>query len=174
MLAGIRYSIFDAFIKPELFDVLIDKKFLETSTDNEVDLTQKSYYVLDLYCTKTRTWRNKPSDKPKLIEVPEDLTERYRALFKGLKPGSMGYSKGVEQKLKRFFNENPETTADLVIKATERYLDSLTSYDFLQQADYFIYKRERNGEESSRLSTYIEEVKLNPKQVNDDWTSKIR
>ena len=63
---------------------------------------------------------------------------------------------------------NPDYSKEDIIKAAKIYINSLDNYTFLQQADYFIYKKDAYGE-SSRLSAFIDDIS----KPTDDWTSQI-
>lgn len=168
-LAGLFDSELTELVNVDHYDELVEKGFLELSEDQIPLITEHGADYVRRYLKKQITTINK---KPKKIEVSNDFVSQYRNLFKGLKPGSMGYSKGVSQKMSRFFTENPETTEEEVINATRKYLDSLNNYQYLQQADYFIYKKDANGE-SSRLSAYIDELRLNT-NYDDEWTTNLK
>lgn len=98
----------------------------------------------------------------------KDNVQKYRDVFKGLKPGSMGDPKACKEKLERWMKENPEYDIKDIINAAEAYIESLNDYTYLQRADYFIYKQERNRSEVSRLSSFIGE-----KGGNSEWTSEL-
>jgi hypothetical protein len=70
--------------------------------------------------------------------------------------------------------DNPEHPFENIIKAVKIYINSLNNqYTYLQQADYFIYKRENGSkEESSRLSAFIEEVS-DAEVISGGWTSTL-
>ena len=63
---------------------------------------------------------------------------------------------------------NPDYSKEDIIKAAKIYINSLDNYTFLQQADYFIYKKDAYGE-SSILSAFIDDIS----KPTDDWTSQI-
>jgi len=95
----------------------------------------------------------------------------FRDKWKGLKAGSMGSLKACKDKLYRWMKENPEYSMDQILKAADTYLNTFTNnYDFLQRADYFIFKQENHKEESSRLSAFIDEI---DNSNNDDWTTSL-
>jgi len=50
-------------------------------------------------------------------------------------------------------------------------LSLVNDYQYLQRADYFIFKRE-GKEESSRLSAFIDEREDN-EIIDDEWTSNL-
>lgn len=168
-LAGLFDSELTELVDVDQYEALIEKGFLVLTEDHIPLITEKGSDYVRRYLRKEITINKK---KTKKIEVSNDFITQYRNLFKGLKPGSMGYAKGVSQKMSRFFTENPETTEEEVINATRKYLDSLNNYQYLQQADYFIYKKDANGE-SSRLSAYIDEIRLNTTS-DENWTTNLK
>lgn len=107
-----------------------------------------------------------------LNQILDGNIKKYRYLFKGLKRGAMGASESCKIKLKRWFKENPEYTIEDVLKATKIYIKSLNgNYTYLQQADYFIYKKV-GKDEVSKLSAFIDELD-NELFVEDDWTNTL-
>ena len=96
----------------------------------------------------------------------------YRALFSkqkkgttGLRHGSLGDKQACIDKLIKWFKKTKfKYSWKEVLDSTEYYvsLQKPNSYQYLQNADYFIYKNNR-----SNLSVYIEESK-NP-QTNTNW-----
>lgn len=100
----------------------------------------------------------------------KDFVKEYRILWKGLKPGSMGSENGCRDKLSRWMKENPNYSLDDIKKAAKLYIKSVDNLQFLQAADYFIYKKDAHGE-SSRLSAFIDEIELNIPE--DNWTSQL-
>lgn len=106
------------------------------------------------------------------IDNFEEKITKFRLKFNDLRVGAMGSKKNVRLKLKRWMKDNPDVTFKEILEATDAYIESLNGrYQFLQQADYFIYKQNQHKEETSRLSIFIEEGKKDP--VNSDWGSEI-
>lgn len=100
----------------------------------------------------------------------KDFVKEYRILWKGLKPGSMGSENGCRNKLSRWMKENPDHSLDDIKKAAKLYIKSVDNLQFLQAADYFIYKKDAHGE-SSRLSAFIDEIGSDIPE--DNWTSQL-
>ena len=98
----------------------------------------------------------------------DEFIEEYRNLWKGLKVGSLGSYKTCYDKMKRWMSENPNYSKDDILKAARIYIKSLDNYQYLQQADYFIFKKD-GKDENSRLSAFIEEKEVN----NTDWTTRL-
>lgn len=110
---------------------------------------------------------NKKSDRI-IQDGLDEFVDEYRLLWKGLKSGSMGSPNTCKDKLIRWMKENPNYSKEDILKAAKIYINSLDNYQYLQQADYFIYKKD-GKEESSRLSAFIDEVEVD----NTDWTTKL-
>lgn len=106
---------------------------------------------------------------PKVIDPEIDkFVTNFRNLWKGLKPGAMGSQSGCKGKLIRWMQTNPDYSKDDIIKAAKTYLKSLNDYRYLQNADYFIFKRDLHGE-SSRLSAFIDEAE----SPEEEWSSTL-
>ena len=99
----------------------------------------------------------------------KDFIEKYRLLWKGLKPGSMGSTDACREKLQRWMSVNPQYSTDDIYNASKAYIKSVDNYQYLQQADYFIYKKDAFGEQS-RLSSFIDE----DSEVTEDWTKTLK
>lgn len=99
----------------------------------------------------------------------KDFIEKYRLLWKGLKPGSMGSTDACREKLQRWMSVNPQYSTDDIYNASRSYIKSVDNYQYLQQADYFIYKKDAFGEQS-RLSSFIDE----DSEVTEDWTKTLK
>ena len=98
----------------------------------------------------------------------DEFIEEYRNLWKGLKVGSLGSYRTCYDKMKRWMSENPNYSKEDILKAARIYINSLGNYQYLQQADYFIFKKD-GKDENSRLSAFIDEQESN----NIDWTVKL-
>ena len=98
----------------------------------------------------------------------DEFIEEYRKLWKGLKVGSLGSYKTCYDKMKRWMSENPNYSKEDILKAARIYIKSLDNYQYLQQADYFIFIKD-GKDENSRLSAFIDEQESN----NTDWTVKL-
>ena len=94
----------------------------------------------------------------------ESWIDEYRNLFLGKKAGVMGTRSVCIQKMNRFLEENT-FSRQIIIAATQRYINSCKkdSYNYIQRADYFIYKEETvNGSRltTSNLGTLCEEIQM--------------
>lgn len=100
----------------------------------------------------------------------DNNVELFRNKWKGLKLGSMGSPKSCKDKLVRWMKENPKYNIEDILKAADAYINSLNDFTYLQQADYFIFKKE-GKEESSRLSAFIDEI---DDYKEEGWTSNLK
>lgn len=151
---------------------LQDKGFIKIITNEKTILREKGTLFLDLISIDSiNSAKDKKITKKSSRSINSDLdvlAKEYRMLWKGLKPGSMGSEQGCKEKLFRWMKNNPDYSKEDIIKAAKIYINSLDNYTFLQQADYFIYKKDAYGE-SSRLSAFIDDIS----KPTDDWTSQI-
>ena len=164
------------------YQSLENKKFIKITVKEENDkkeikyiLREKSKVLIENSFTDKTVSVKKDSIKKKLSnrvinESIEDNIDKYRHYWKGLKAGSMGAKKSCKEKLKRWMLENPEYTFEDILKAVDIYINSFNGdYRFVQQADYFIFKKV-GKEEDSKLSAYVDEIDL---VVNKDWTNTL-
>jgi len=84
----------------------------------------------------------------------------------------MGSSISTKKKLQRFMDNNPEITFEEIINASEMYIDSFNdSFKYIKRADYFIYKQNYKGEETSDLEIWLEQSMKEPE--NSDWRTEL-
>lgn len=178
-LAGLQNKHFEKFGDINDFNSLEEKGFI-TQSKLQVKLTPKGKsLIIKLLEINSTIKFNRPRvvravEVEQISQIDDSFVAKYRSLFKGTKVGAMGSEKGVKHKLERFLREHKQATPDIIIEATRRYINSLDSYRYIQQADYFIYKRDNlTMDESSRLSAFVDEVLANPNQEDDDWTTRI-
>lgn len=152
---------------------LQEKQFIKTLTKEKVILREKGKIFLELISIENiDSLGNKKVIKKSSRSINSDLdtlVKEYRLLWRGLKPGSMGHEQGVRDKLYRWMQNNPSYSKEDIIKSAKLYIQSLDNYNYLQQADYFIYKKDLNGE-SSRLSAFIDESEIS---VDENWTNNL-
>lgn len=164
---------FDYSIKDDVIESLQHKNFIKVikEEDEEIHIIrQKGKLLIEsskLFTAEDLTTVNKQVKRSK-DELNEFITE-FRLLWKGLKPGSMGSEAACKNKMTRWMIENPSYTKENILNAAKTYINSLDNYKFLQQADYFIYKKDVHGE-SSRLSAFIDE---DVKAESDGWSSNL-
>lgn len=113
------------------------------------------------------------------IESSNGWIDEYRELFKGKKSGAMGSRTACVKKMDKFIQEFG-FSKETILHATRRYINKTKDggYNYLQQADYFIYKNEivaGSSIEHSRLSTFCEEVDmLDKEEISDDpWNRQL-
>ena len=151
---------------------LEEKQFIKIINDEKIILREKGKLFIELISIEklSSTKNNKQTVKSdRLINVELDsFINDFRNKFKGLKPGSMGSEASCKMKMYRWMKENPPYTPEQILKATDIYIKSLNNYQYLQRADYFIYKKD-GKEESSGLAAYIDEI-----EVDDDWTTNLK
>lgn len=154
---------------------LQDKQFIKLNINDNEDITIREKGKLLIEFLEIESI-NSVKDK-KLVKKSSrainaelnDFIQEFRALWKGLKPGSMGSEISCRDKMYKWMQMNPSYTKEDILKAAKLYIRSLNDLRFIQQADYFIFKKDAHGE-SSRLSAFIDEV--NDVQV-DDWTTTL-
>jgi len=151
---------------------LEEKQFIKIINNEKIILREKGKLFIELISIEklSSTKNNKQTVKSdRLINVELDsFINDFRNKFKGLKPGSMGSEASCKMKMYRWMKENPSYTPKQILKAADIYIKSLNNYQYLQRADYFIYKKD-GKEESSGLAAYIDEI-----EVDDDWTTNLK
>ena len=151
---------------------LEEKQFIKIINDDKIILREKGKLFIELISIEklSSTKNNKQTVKSdRLINVELDsFINDFRNKFKGLKPGSMGSEASCKMKMYRWMKENPSYTPEQILKAADIYIKSLNNYQYLQRADYFIYKKD-GKEESSGLAAYIDEI-----EVDDDWVTNLK
>jgi len=155
------------------FHDLQQKQFIKIDENHDLFLREKGKLLLELCeIDNIGSLNNKKSIKKSSRAINlelDDFIKEFRTLWKGLKPGSMGSEKACRDKMYKWMEENPSYKKEDILKSAKLYIQSLSNLNYLQQADYFIYKKDIHGE-SSRLSAFIDEI--DGKQV-DDWTTKL-
>lgn len=151
---------------------LEEKQFIKIINHEKILLREKGKLFIELISIEklSSTKNNKRTVKSdRLINLELDsFINDFRNKFKGLKPGSMGSESACKLKMYRWMKENPSYTTTQILKAVDIYIKSLNNYQYLQRADYFIFKKD-GKEESSGLSAYIDEI-----EVDDDWTTNLK
>jgi|TARA_R110000782_G_scaffold126006_2_gene217619 hypothetical protein len=159
-----------------ILNSLEDKQFVKINrnNNNEITLREKSNLLINFVsieslhsiASKKTIKRSDRAIQAGMIE----FVKEYRTLWKGLKPGSMGSEGTCTDKLIKWMKLNPSYSKEDIIKAAKIYLKTVDNYQYLQQADYFIFKKDAFGE-SSRLSSFIDEIDI--KIVEDNWTTRL-
>lgn len=132
---------------------LISKRFIKYDPELEVDsIRPKGKEIIE----------DKIEDKN--ISVSSWI-EDYRAIFKGIKAGSMGDRIACTLKMGRFLIVYPEYDKDTILAAAKMYVDSIEDPRYAQRADYLISKTDIDKIKESRLASFCEEVKAGGKTV---------
>lgn len=151
---------------------LQEKNYIKILED-EIILREKGKLLIEFLSIEgIGSINNKKTVKKSSRAIDNDLKdfiEKYRLLWKGLKPGSMGSSDACREKLQRWMSVNPQYSTEDIYKASKSYIKSVENYQYLQQADYFIYKKDAFGEQS-RLSSFIDE----DSETAEDWTKTLK
>lgn len=150
----------------------LENKLFIKITDSEIILREKGNLILELITLENYNLKDSKKIKKSSRLINNELSsfiKEYRNLWKGLKPGSMGNEEACKEKMFRWMKENPEKTKEDIMRAARIYINSVSDYNYLQQADYFIYKKE-GPYENSRLSNFIDEEET----PAEGWTSQIR
>jgi len=103
-----------------------------------------------------------------IVELPDidlsieqevrDRIDEYRSLFKGVRTGSIGVKQKVIELLVQFCLQN-QVSFDTVLEATKAYINN-TDFQIVSNADNFISKIDRAGQEVSLLKLAIEELEM--------------
>ena len=157
---------------PYLLKSLEEKQFIKIINSEKILLREKAKLLIELISIEKLKFSNqtksfKKSNRLMNSEIDSFIND-FRNKFKGLKPGSMGSLAACKDKMYRWMTENPHYTPEQILKATDIYIDSLDSYKYLQQADYFIYKKD-GKDEMSRLSAFIDE-----ESTSNDWLTQLK
>ena len=98
-----------------------------------------------------------------------DRIDEYRSMFKGIRAGSIGVKQKVVDLLTQFCLQN-QVSFDDVLQATKVYM-SYTDFQFLSNADTFISKLDKTGQEVSLLKLALEEQGMDG--VSEERTYKM-
>lgn len=156
-----------------ILDSLQQKQFIKLA-EHEIIIREKGNLLIEfLLIEKINSVKSKKEIRKSERVVNNELNnfiEEFRNKWKGLKPGSMGSLSTCKEKMKRWMQENPTYSPQQILIAAKIYINSLDNYTYLQQADYFIYKKD-GKEESSRLSAFVDEIDTT---ITDNWTTSLK
>lgn len=156
-----------------VLDSLQQKQFIKLA-ENEIIIREKGNLLIEfLLIEKINSVKSKKEIRKSERVVNNELDsfiEDFRNKWKGLKPGSMGSLSTCKEKMKRWMQENPTYSPQQILTAAKIYINSLDNHTYLQQADYFIYKKD-GKEESSRLSAFVDEIDTT---ITDNWTTSLK
>lgn len=165
---------FDFQIEQNILESLEDKKFIKLNR-NIITIRAKGINFLsavkkDIDFVGNKIEIIKKRTDREINEQVKDRINEYRSIFKGYKTGSMGSLSGCKENLTKFLKDNPEYTFEDVLKAARIYVNSVDNLKYLQRADYFIYKQQRDKTTISTLEAYIDESE---DKSEEDWTSQL-
>lgn len=98
----------------------------------------------------------------------ENWINEYRDLFKNINKTRVGDKKDCIRKMNKFLKEY-NTTKKEVLEATNYYINHLESSLYIKDASNFIYYNFEKPNETSPLSTYLEQIGENV----DKWYDNI-
>lgn len=168
------YYLYNNINSDKFLEDLQEKGFIKIIQDekNNIILREKAKLLIEFLEIESlnSVKKEKVIKKSKRIVTQEvlEFVDEFRNKWKGLKPGSMGSFESCKEKLMRWMLNNPTYSKEQILKAVDIYINSLTNLQYLQQADYFIYKKE-GKDEHSRLSAFVDETEI----IQEGWTSKL-
>jgi predicted transcriptional regulator len=166
---------FEYFDDTKILKSLEEKNFLKVRTNTVIirDKTKKFLNSIskdvDIVGTKVEIITKRTQR-----EVNDEVNERvqeYRNVFKGHKAGSMGSVTACKNNLSEFLKRNTQYNLDDVIKAAKLYINTVNDFTYLQRADYFIYKQDKNKNVTSTLEAFIDEE---ADETNKEWTTNLK
>lgn len=94
------------------------------------------------------------------------IDREYRPMFRTLDKLKAGSISSCTRKMKEFFKKHPAVRKQDVLAATKIYLATITDTQYMQGADYFIFKNSDNRSSfTSRLEQYLEVLREKPKDL---------
>jgi len=168
------YDIYNGIIDKKFTDSLQEKGFIKIKEDEEYNiiLREKAKLLIEfLEIESLDSVKKTKVIKKSARAINSNLLpfiEEFRNKWKGLKPGSMGGFESCKEKMVRWMTNNPQYDFKQILNAADIYINSVNNIQYLQQADYFIYKKE-GKDEHSRLSAFIDEVETK----SEGWTSTL-
>ena len=169
------YDIYYNIVDKEFINSLQEKGFIKIKENEEsILLREKAKLLIEFLEIESldpvkENKVIKKSIRVLNIKITDNFVDEYRNKWKGLKPGSMGSFSSCKDKLIRWLSNNPNYESEQILKAADIYLNSIQNYQYLQQADFFIYKKE-GKDEHSRLSAFIDEIETK----SEGWTSTLK
>ena len=169
------YDIYHNIINKEFINSLQEKGFIKIKENEEkIILREKAKLLIEFLEIESldpvkENKVIKKSIRVLNIKITDNFVDEYRNKWKGLKPGSMGSFSSCKDKLIRWLSNNPNYESEQILKAADIYLNSIQNYQYLQQADFFIYKKE-GKDEHSRLSAFIDEIETK----SEGWASTLK
>lgn len=166
---------FDYFDDNKILKCLEEKNFIKLRTSSVIIRNKTKLFInsiskeIDIIGSKVEII-SKRTQREVNDEVKQRV-EEYRNVFKGYKAGSMGSPTACKNNLSEFLKQNTQYNLDDVIKAAKLYINTVNDFTYLQRADYFIYKQDKNKNVISTLEAYIDEE---TDETNKEWTSNLK
>jgi len=131
----------------ETFQFLEKNKFIKLNL-----LTNKIMCLIGIYEGESI---DIPDVDLSIEQIVKDRVDEYRSMFKGIRSGSIGIKQKVIELLTQFCLQNSKSF-DEVLEATKVYM-SYTDTKLISNADNFITKLDKDGNEISLLKMAFEE-----------------
>lgn len=138
-------------------------KYIKITDDSTLsfELRQKAIDLLKSRCIfyydMSKEFKEDQEEKSGI----ESWINEYRSLFKvtGVS-GKVGDKKSTLKKMQWFLKEYPEYDKEVIMKATQKYIDqeANNNFKYLQRSDYFISKEDTSKVKVSRLASFCEEI----------------
>lgn len=141
--------------------------------DENLRLTSKSIIFIEEINGFFKRSKKKTSTALMGSDFMQKIQE-YIEIFPNRKLNSGKYArvnaKNLEAGFKWFF-ENYDYDWDLIMKATEKYVDeySIRNYEYMRNSQYFIRRQNIDKSFESDLATYCELINTNPDEGEDSY-----
>ena len=159
-LLAIKHGL-DYRCREETFRFLTDKSMIRMNFGlNKIEVTTGIYEdeIVDL-----------PDIDYSLRDQINERIDEYRSMFKGIRSLSIGNKQKVIDLMTRFCLEN-QADFDEILEATKVFM-SYTETQVIPNADNFIYKLDKDGNEISLLKLAMEEQSMS--NTSDNRTYKV-
>lgn len=117
------------------------------------------------YSTNEITWNEDLFEEG---EKEFEWVSNWMSLFGNINKERRGVKQDVIKRMKKFFANNPSIRVDDVLKATHRYLQTVSDPKFLKKSHKFIYE----GDGSSLLKEWIDRTK-EEREINKEFGGLI-
>lgn len=160
-------------LNEELCEELWNNGYLNKTLDGYEYNSNKNEYINHLMSLSSIS--NKSQNR--YIELAEKLRELYP---NGKKEGTIYYwrdsAKVIASRLINFFKKYGDYSDEEVIQATQKYINSFNgNYTLMQLLKYFISKKDKQGEDTSMLASYLENLGEEDINTNTgDWMSELK
>jgi len=141
-----------ARVSEEVFSFLQQKRMIQLNL-----LSNKIVCLTAIY--ENEDFTQDFEDTSDIEEEVKLRIDEYRQLFKGIRPNSIGVKAKVIELMTRFCIQN-RVTFDDVLVATKVYMQYVDDIKLMSNADNFISKLDKDGNEISFLQMAIEEQSM--------------